>query len=49
VLQDTAVSQTLSVMGATAIGNTPDEFGAIMRNDSEKWGKLIKEANIRAE
>lgn len=49
VLQDTALSQTLSVMGATAIGNTPEEFGAIMRNDSAKWGKLIKEANIRAE
>jgi len=34
-------------MGATAIGNEPGEFGAIMRADSEKWGKLIQEARIQ--
>jgi len=49
VLLDPAVSQTLSAMGATVIGNTPGEFGAVMRDESAKWGKLIKEANIRAE
>jgi hypothetical protein len=36
-------------MGATAIGNTPEQFGAAMRADSEKWGRLIREADIRAE
>jgi len=36
-------------MGATAIGNAPPEFGEIMRADSEKWGKLIREAQIKAE
>jgi len=49
VLKDPAVSEKLSGMGATAIGNRPDEFGAAMRADSEKWGKLIREANIKAE
>jgi tripartite-type tricarboxylate transporter receptor subunit TctC len=49
VLRDPAVSERLSAMGATAIGNEPGEFAAVMRADSEKWGKLIREAHIRAE
>jgi len=49
VLRDPAITEKLSGMGATAIGNEPNEFGAIMRADSEKWGKLIHEANIKAE
>jgi tripartite-type tricarboxylate transporter receptor subunit TctC len=48
-LKDPALTEKLSGMGATAIGNEPGEFGAIMRADSEKWGKLIREANIKAE
>jgi len=49
VLKDPAIADKLSGMGATAIGNRPEEFGAAMRADSEKWGKLIREAHIKAE
>jgi tripartite-type tricarboxylate transporter receptor subunit TctC len=49
VLRDPGVAERLSGMGATAIGNEPGEFGAAMRADSEKWGKLIREAHIKAE
>jgi len=49
VLKDPAIAERLSGMGATAIGNTPEEFGAVMRADSEKWGRLIREAQIKAE
>jgi tripartite-type tricarboxylate transporter receptor subunit TctC len=49
VLKDPAIADKLSGMGATAIGSRPEEFGAAMRADSEKWGKLIREAHIKAE
>lgn len=49
VLKDPAIADRLSGMGATAIGNEPEEFGAAMRADSEKWSKLIREAQIKAE
>ena len=49
ILKDPAVADKLSGMGATAIGNRPEEFGAAMRADSEKWGRLIREAHIKAE
>jgi tripartite-type tricarboxylate transporter receptor subunit TctC len=49
LLRDPAIAERLSGMGATAIGNEPAEFGAVMRSDSEKWGRLIREAHIKAE
>src|SRR4029077_17711608 len=49
LLRDPGIAEKLAGMGATAIGNEPGEFGAIMRADSEKWGKLIREARIKAE
>ena len=48
-LREPLVAEKLSGMGATAIGNTPEQFGAAMRADSEKWGRLIREAHIKAE
>ena len=49
LLRDPSIAEKLSGMGATAIGNEPEQFGAAMRADSEKWGKLIREAQIKAE
>jgi len=28
---------------------TPAEFGALMAAETEKWGKVVKLANVRAE
>ncbi len=49
VLQDPAVPEKLSAMGATVIGNTREQFGAVMNVDSAKWARLIQETGIRAE
>jgi tripartite-type tricarboxylate transporter receptor subunit TctC len=49
VLQDASIAQRLAEMGASVIGNTPEEFGAVMRADSAKWGRLIRETNIKAD
>jgi tripartite-type tricarboxylate transporter receptor subunit TctC len=31
------------------VGNTPQEFAAFMKSEHEKWGRLIRVANIRVE
>src|SRR5258708_5151155 len=49
VLQYAGIAERRSAMGSTAVGNSPEQFGAAMRAESEKWGRLIREANIRAE
>ena len=32
-----------------SIASSPEEFAARIRSDSVKWGKVIREANIKAE
>ena len=39
----------LAAMAADAVGNAPEEFGKVLRDDTEKWGRVVKEANIRAD
>jgi tripartite-type tricarboxylate transporter receptor subunit TctC len=36
-------------VGADPVGNTPEEFAAFLRAEIAKWGKLIRESNIRPE
>src|SRR5262249_55740721 len=35
--------------GLDTIGSTPDEFAGVIRADIEKWGKVIRMANIKAQ
>lgn len=46
-LQD--VKDKLAVFGVETISSTPEQFGKFMDNERAKWGKLIREANIRLE
>jgi tripartite-type tricarboxylate transporter receptor subunit TctC len=36
-------------LGATPFAGSPADFGKFMTEDTEKWAKVIKFANIRAE
>lgn len=45
----TEVRDKLTAMGSTVVGNSPDQFGAHMRAESDKWAKLIAEAKIQAQ
>lgn len=40
-------AQVLVGEGATAVGNTPAEFDAIIRADIKKWARIIKDTGIR--
>jgi tripartite-type tricarboxylate transporter receptor subunit TctC len=49
ILKDPEFKKTLNEQGAEPIGNTPAEFVAFIKDDMDRWGKLIKEAGIPAE
>jgi len=49
VMQQADFRERISKMGADVVGSTPDQFGAFMKSESAKWGKVIREANIKAE
>jgi tripartite-type tricarboxylate transporter receptor subunit TctC len=43
------MKQRLASQGARAIGSTREEFVAFMRAEQEKWGKVLKEIQIKPE
>jgi tripartite-type tricarboxylate transporter receptor subunit TctC len=49
VLAMPEIREKFVTMGADAVGNTREEFGARMRTDSEKWARLIEQAHIKAD
>ena len=52
-IQKTMASEELkkrfAEFGAVAAPTTPDGFNVIVKNEIAKWGKVIREANIKAE
>jgi tripartite-type tricarboxylate transporter receptor subunit TctC len=48
-LQDKEIRDKIAGMGADVVGNTPEQFGKFWRDESDKWAKVIRDANIRAE
>ena len=40
------VAKRLSGEGSTPVGSTPDEFGAHIRTEVDKWRKLVKDAGL---
>ena len=47
VLKAPDVQERFIGMGAEAVGSTPEEFGAYLRSESVKWGKVLRDADIR--
>jgi tripartite-type tricarboxylate transporter receptor subunit TctC len=43
------VKQRLEALGFAPVANTPDEFGARIKSEIAKWGKVVRDANIKAD
>ncbi|HEY6258823.1 MAG TPA: tripartite tricarboxylate transporter substrate-binding protein [Xanthobacteraceae bacterium] len=43
------VREQLSSLGFNPLANTPEQFDAQLRFELEKWGKVIRAANLRAQ
>ncbi len=48
-LADRVVKGRLAEWGATALAGSPADFGKFVADETEKWGKVIRTANIKAE
>jgi tripartite-type tricarboxylate transporter receptor subunit TctC len=48
-LADPVVKGRLAEWGATALAGSPADFGKFVADETEKWGKVIRAANIKAE
>jgi tripartite-type tricarboxylate transporter receptor subunit TctC len=43
------VKERLTTLGFDPVANTPDEFGARIRLEIDKWGKVVRDAKLRIE
>ena len=43
------VKEKLVALGADPVGGTPEQFGAIVRKDLERWAKIVKASGMKAE
>ena len=48
-LSDHKVTARLADLGGTPMPMTPADFGGLIANETEKWGKVIRAANIKPE
>jgi tripartite-type tricarboxylate transporter receptor subunit TctC len=48
-LEDPQVKARLAEWGATALAGSPADFAKFVADETEKWGKVIRAANIKAE
>jgi len=49
ILHDPELAKRLAADGADAVGNTPEEFGAHIRSEVAKYGKIIQRIGLKAE
>ena len=49
VLGSPEVVEQMARLGAVPVGNTPAEFGAFVKAESVRWGKIIKDLGIKPE
>ncbi len=48
-LADATMKGRLADLGGTTIAGSPDDFGKLVADETEKWGKVIRAANIKPE
>jgi tripartite-type tricarboxylate transporter receptor subunit TctC len=48
-LADPKIKSRLADLGATAFALSPAEFGKLIADETEKWGKVIRAASIKAQ
>jgi tripartite-type tricarboxylate transporter receptor subunit TctC len=48
-IQDPSLRTRFQEIGLVPMSNTPEEFAAFIKRDSEKWQKIIRDSGVTAE
>ena len=49
MLADPAVKARMAELGSQIFTGSPADFGKLIADETEKWGKVIRAANIKPE
>ena len=47
ILKDPAVKSALNAQGFELVGGTPEDFGNLIKSESDKWAPIIKKVGVR--
>jgi tripartite-type tricarboxylate transporter receptor subunit TctC len=47
-LANRAVTDRFAAMGAVPLTGTPADFGKFIADETEKWGRVVRFANVKA-
>ena len=48
-LADPKIKARLADLGGTLLAGSPADFGKLIADETEKWGKVVRTANIKPE
>jgi tripartite-type tricarboxylate transporter receptor subunit TctC len=48
-LVDPTIKARITELGASVLSGSPADFGKLIAGETEKWGKVIRVANIKIE
>jgi tripartite-type tricarboxylate transporter receptor subunit TctC len=48
-LADPKLKERLAAVGGTPLVGSPGDFGKLIADEAEKWGKVVRAANIKPE
>jgi len=49
VLNSPEIKERMAAQGADVVGDTPEQFGAFIRDEKVRWAKIVKDAGIKGE
>jgi tripartite-type tricarboxylate transporter receptor subunit TctC len=49
ILKTPEMKERLAGLGADVVADTPEQFAAFLREDTVKWAKVVKDANVKIE
>ena len=49
ILKQKDVAEKLNAQGALPVGDTPEQFAAYIKAEMEKWGAVVRAANIKVD
>jgi tripartite-type tricarboxylate transporter receptor subunit TctC len=49
LLREPDTAKRLEELGIEPVGNTPEEFGAFIKSEIERWTRVAKAANVKME
>ena len=49
VLEDAKIKVRIAELSGSPIGGAPDDFARMIAEETDKWGQVIRSANIKAE